>query len=116
MPITFFDRLFQSLFLGLMSSGFFLGNIPTQALTVREIQAFKTEYIKGCLDGIVKAGLDRKVGQKYCDCTLENLLKLPDEKLVAFAAMTEEELLQNGDIQEAISGCIPSDPNVKLQN
>lgn len=99
---------FQPLAFLLLSASVFGISPVALSLTNEEAQAFSSEYMKGCLQGINQFGLDPAKGEQYCQCTLTNLLKLPDEKLKSLATLTEEQLTQDTAIQGAITGCLSS--------
>ena len=97
---------FQPLAFLLLCASVFGVSPVALSLTPEETQAFTTEYLKGCLQGIQQFGLDPERGQQYCQCTLTNLLKLPDEKLKSLATLTEEQLSQDTAIQGAVTSCL----------
>lgn len=99
-------RCFQPLILLVLSAGFLIPVDPVLSLTPEEQQAFSAEYMKGCLEGINQSGLDPQKGEKYCQCTLNNLLKLPDNKLRSLSDLTEQQIVQDAAIQNAINSCV----------
>ncbi len=104
--LSYFRRpRFQPLAFLLLSIGFFGVSPVALSLTPEEAQAFSTEYLKGCLQGIQQFGLDPEKGQQYCQCTLRSLLELPDEKLKSLGTLSQEQLAQDATIQGAVSGC-----------
>ena len=102
---SFNVRCFQPLILLVLSAGFLIPVDPVLSLTPEEQQAFSTEYMKGCLEGINQSGLDPKKGEQYCRCTLNNLLKLPDQKLRSLSDLTEQQIIQDTAILNAINSC-----------
>ncbi|WP_254174538.1 hypothetical protein [Planktothrix pseudagardhii] len=103
---SFYLRCFQPLIVLVLGAGFFIPAYPALSLTNEEAQAFSSEYMKGCLQGINQSGLDPTKGEQYCRCTLTNLLQLPDEKLKSLAVLTEEQIMQDSAIQGAITSCL----------
>ncbi len=103
---SFYFRRFQPLIVLVLGAGFLIPTHPALSLTNEEAQAFSSEYMKGCLEGVSQSGLDPTKGEQYCRCTLNNLLKLPDEKLQSLGRLTEQQIMQDAAIQNAISSCL----------
>ncbi|VXD12348.1 conserved exported hypothetical protein [Planktothrix serta PCC 8927] len=103
---SFYFRCFQPLIVLALGAGFLIPIHPALSLTNKQAQAFRREYMKGCLEGVSQSGLDPTKGEKYCRCTLNNLLRLPDEKLRSLGRLTEQQIMQDAAIQNAISSCL----------
>jgi hypothetical protein len=103
---SFNFRRFQSLIVLVLGTGFFIPANQALSLTNEEAQAFSSEYLKGCLQGVSQFGLDPEKGEQYCRCTLNNLLQLPDEKLQSLGRLSEEQIQQDPGIQNAINSCL----------
>jgi hypothetical protein len=99
-------RCFQPLILLVFSAGFLIPVDPVLSLTPEEQQVFTAEYMKVCLEGINQSGLDPQQGEQYCRCTLNNLLKLPDQKLLSLSSLTEQQIVQDAAILNAINSCV----------
>ncbi|WRH68606.1 MAG: hypothetical protein RSE13_10830 [Planktothrix sp. GU0601_MAG3] len=99
-------RRFQPLVVLFLSAGFFIPADQALSLTKKEAQNFSTKYMKGCLQGVNQLGLDPKKGERYCRCTLNNLLKLPDEKLQSLGRLSKEEIKLDSVIQNAMNSCL----------
>ncbi|HEY9866412.1 MAG TPA: hypothetical protein V6D21_19730 [Candidatus Obscuribacterales bacterium] len=105
--LSSFDfRRFQPLILLVLSAGFLIPADRALSLTNEEAQAFSTEYMKGCLQGVSQFSLDPEKGEQYCRCTLNNLLQLPDEKLKSLGQLSEEQIRQDSGIKNAFNNCL----------
>ncbi|HBW56761.1 MAG TPA: hypothetical protein DEF27_02740 [Oscillatoriales bacterium UBA8482] len=105
--LSSFDfRRFQPLIVLVLGAGFLIPADRALSLTNEQAQAFSAEYMKGCLQGVSQFGLDPEKGEQYCRCTLNNLLKLPDEKLQALGGLSEEQIQQDSAIKNAFNSCL----------
>ncbi|MBS0017513.1 MAG: hypothetical protein KFF72_14380 [Arthrospira sp. SH-MAG29] len=82
---------------------------PAQALTPQQRQEFQTSYLQGCRAGMAAEKISPQRGEAFCNCTLERLSQLPDDKLLALGNLTtQQEILANRDFQSAFMQCSPT--------
>ncbi|MGL5080227.1 MAG: hypothetical protein ACRC8A_01945 [Microcoleaceae cyanobacterium] len=76
------------------------------ALPDTEASLFREAYLEGCQEGVVNAGLEPQAGADYCACTVEKILQIPDEKLTGLGNLSEEEIMVDPEIKNAVNQCI----------
>ncbi|CDM97431.1 MAG: hypothetical protein P5702_11960 [Limnospira sp. PMC 1291.21] len=82
---------------------------PAQALTPQQRQEFQTNYLQGCRAGMAAENISPQRGEAFCNCTLDRLSKLPDDKLLALSNLTtQQEIMANRDFQAAFMQCSPT--------
>lgn len=105
--LSFLDfRRFQPVMVLVLGVGFLIPADRVLSLTNEEAKVFSTEYMKSCLNGVSQFGLDPEKGEQYCRCTLNNLLQLPIEKLQSLGRLSEEQIRQDSEIQNAVNSCL----------
>ncbi|NJK38338.1 MAG: hypothetical protein HC920_11635 [Oscillatoriales cyanobacterium SM2_3_0] len=96
-------RILTLCFLGIAS----LGAVqPALSLPDTEADLFREAYLEGCQQGIDNFGIDQQLGENYCNCTVEKILQIPGEKLADLGTMSQEEIMQDPEIQQAVFQCI----------
>ncbi len=102
--LRFMNRLI-SVVIFLLGAGL-LSTIPAaNSLTEDESQQFRINYRQSCLSGTAQIGLQPEEAEEYCQCTVEQILSFPDEKLQALNHMESQDIQVDPEIREIVLNC-----------
>ncbi len=94
-----------SIALLLLGAGILSTTPVANSLIEDKNQQFKTDYLESCLSGTTQIGIPLTQAESYCNCTVDQILLLPDEKLEALNTMTPQDLQADPDIRQIVIGC-----------